>query len=75
MKHFHPDLTPEVKLSSAGLVYAHFGKRVIGEIIGQPDGAEENCDIAILFGHIYTTFISEIDALDNGVPIAPVSPT
>ncbi len=75
IKHFHPDLKPDVKLSSAGLIYAHFGKRVIGEIIGKPDGANENPDVAILFAQIYSSFVSEVDAIDNGVHIAPVAPT
>nr|VZI38933.1 unnamed protein product [Spirometra erinaceieuropaei] len=35
IKDFHPHLQPVVKLSSAGLIYAHFGKRIISEIAGQ----------------------------------------
>ncbi|VDN34828.1 unnamed protein product [Dibothriocephalus latus] len=32
IKDFHPNLEPAMKLSSAGLIYAHFGKRFITEI-------------------------------------------
>ncbi|VDN23627.1 unnamed protein product [Dibothriocephalus latus] len=41
IKDFHPKLEPSVKLSSAGLIYAHFGKRVITEIAGKLNSDED----------------------------------
>ncbi|VDN11784.1 unnamed protein product [Dibothriocephalus latus] len=40
IKDFYPNLEPAVKLSSAGLIYAHFGKRVITEIAGRLNSDE-----------------------------------
>ncbi|KAM7535325.1 hypothetical protein Aperf_G00000100532 [Anoplocephala perfoliata] len=68
IQDFHPALKPAVKLSSAGLIYAHFGKRVIASIIGE---ASVGSDIVnVLFDQVYRSFVSEIDAIDNGVSIA-----
>ncbi|XP_972332.2 MYG1 protein [Tribolium castaneum] len=66
-----PDLAKKstIKLSSAGLVYAHFGLDVIKEIIeqqGYPIPA--NC-LQKVFLHVYEGFVEEIDAIDNGVPM------
>ncbi|VDN38333.1 unnamed protein product [Dibothriocephalus latus] len=72
IKNFHPNLEPAVKLSSAGLIYAHFGKRVITEISGKLNSDE---DLEVVFKQLYKDFISEVDAIDNGVPIsdAPIN--
>lgn len=67
MKDFHPHLKPVVKLSSAGLIYAHFGKRVISEIVGK---LHSDADLETLFKQVYSGLISEVDAIDNGVPIS-----
>ncbi|KAF2794332.1 metal-dependent protein hydrolase [Melanomma pulvis-pyrius CBS 109.77] len=53
------------KLSSAGLVYMHFGKDIIATVTGLPAGA----DLDILFEKIYTDFIEAFDANDNGVNV------
>lgn len=53
------------KLSSAGLVYAHYGRRVIGVILGL---SNEDPSLDVLFEKIYESFIEEIDAGDNGIP-------
>ncbi len=52
------------KLSSAGLVYMHYGKDVITTITGLHG---QDCDI--LFEKIYTDFIEAFDANDNGVNV------
>ncbi|BHF73249.1 hypothetical protein SprV_0401632800 [Sparganum proliferum] len=67
IKDFHPHLQSVVKLSSAGLIYAHFGKRVISEIAGH---LNSDADLETLFKQVYKSFISEVDAIDNGVPIS-----
>jgi len=53
------------KLSSAGLVYMHFGKAIIKQVTGLPDGE----DTDILYENLYTNFIEAFDANDNGVSV------
>lgn len=55
----------KTKLSSAGLIYCHFGHEIIKELVPQASDA----DIEIIFKHIYNTFIQEIDSIDNGISI------
>ncbi|KIJ21724.1 hypothetical protein PAXINDRAFT_165133 [Paxillus involutus ATCC 200175] len=50
------------KLSSAGLIYKHFGK----EIIASETGAESD-KVHTLWLKMYKAFIEAIDAIDNGV--------
>ncbi len=57
----------DIKLSSAGLVYKHFGKEIIGEVVGE--GKQEAVDL--LFDKIYDGFIQELDGVDNGVNAYP----
>ena len=72
-KHSMSSLMPgknwkPIRLSSAGLVYCHFGKRVISSILS----CEEKSDmVSIVFDRVYESLIREIDAIDNGVPLAP----
>uniref|UniRef100_A0A914H2F5 Uncharacterized protein n=1 Tax=Globodera rostochiensis TaxID=31243 RepID=A0A914H2F5_GLORO len=54
----------QTKLSSAGLIYAHYGKAVIGSILGLP---AEDADVGKLYEQIYKKFVEAIDAIDNGV--------
>ncbi|CCH41555.1 hypothetical protein BN7_1096 [Wickerhamomyces ciferrii] len=51
------------KLSSAGLVYKHFGKEIIGEVIQSKDESV----LELLYDKIYKEFIESLDANDNGV--------
>jgi len=51
------------KLSSAGLVYLHFGNSLLSQL--SSDSSEK--DIEILFEKMYENFIEEVDAIDNGV--------
>jgi uncharacterized UPF0160 family protein len=53
------------KLSSAGLVYMHFGKDIISTVTGLSPGS----DLDLLFEKIYTDFIEAFDANDNGVSV------
>ncbi|KAK3730854.1 hypothetical protein QZH41_009970 [Actinostola sp. cb2023] len=52
------------KLSSAGLVYLHFGHRVLGEIMSLP---VNDLITDKIYDNVYTNFIEEVDAIDNGV--------
>lgn len=52
-----------IRLSSAGLTYLHFGKRVVEAISGQELTKE-------VVDKIYDNFVLEVDAIDNGVEAA-----
>ncbi|CAF1000566.1 unnamed protein product [Adineta ricciae] len=71
---FH-SLRPEkpwtIKLSSAGLVYVHYGKEIIEELLKKEslEEHERNHLTEILFDKMYENFVQEIDAIDNGIDI------
>lgn len=52
------------KLSSAGLVYKHFGRKVIMQLA---DVSEEGAEA--IWAELYDTFIEATDAIDNGIEI------
>lgn len=52
------------KLSSAGLVYLHFGHRIIATIA---DTNEDDSTTGELYNCVYTNFVEEVDAVDNGI--------
>jgi uncharacterized UPF0160 family protein len=52
------------KLSSAGLVYKHFGRQVIAAHLQQ--SADESL-VDLVYQRLYVSFIESVDALDNGV--------
>ncbi|KAH8821012.1 putative UPF0160 protein C27H6.8 [Xylogone sp. PMI_703] len=54
------------KLSSAGLVYMHFGKAIIAQNLGVTEDAPE---VDVLFNKIYENFIEALDAHDNGISV------
>ncbi|KAK2196322.1 Metal-dependent protein hydrolase [Babesia duncani] len=54
------------KLSSAGLVYRHFGKRIMEQVYN----IKNEHDVEALYLHVYNELIEYVDAVDNGVPIA-----
>jgi len=51
------------KLSSAGLVYFHFGREIISQVL---DGSSDKVTEKV-FDKVYENFIQEIDAIDNGI--------
>lgn len=52
------------KLSSAGLVYFHFGHRIVAAIADTP----QDSDVTnTLYNKVYENFIEEVDAIDNGI--------
>lgn len=55
------------KLSSAGLVYKHFGKQIIAKQLGI---AETDPKVETLWLQLYGELIESIDGIDNGVNIA-----
>ncbi|KAH7915784.1 GAMM1 protein [Hygrophoropsis aurantiaca] len=52
------------KLSSAGLVYKHFGKEIIAQTTGS---TAEDPKVILLWLKLYKEFIEAIDAIDNGI--------
>ncbi|XP_071576247.1 MYG1 exonuclease-like [Temnothorax nylanderi] len=54
------------KLSSAGLIYCHFGHEILRSVL--PDITEDRV-IDEIFKITYDTLIKEIDAIANGVPM------
>ncbi|CAK7335810.1 unnamed protein product [Dovyalis caffra] len=52
------------KLSSAGLVYKHFGKEIIAKELQVNEG---HPNVHRLFLAIYKSFMEAIDAIDNGI--------
>lgn len=53
-----------IKLSSAGLIYAHFGHKIISQLMDWP---KDDPRTDKLFDTVYDQFIKEIDAIDNGI--------
>lgn len=58
-----------IKLSSAGLVYVHFGQKIIEQILLKYSISDDKLT-NILYDKIYEQFVREIDAIDNGIEIA-----
>ncbi|GME72635.1 unnamed protein product [Ambrosiozyma monospora] len=56
----------KTKLSSAGLVFKHFGKDLISEKL-QLDKVNNAKEIEFLYDRIYKDFVEAVDANDNGV--------
>ncbi|KAK2379140.1 MYG1 exonuclease [Trifolium repens] len=52
------------KLSSAGLVYKHFGKEIIANELKVD---EEHQDVSYVYLAVYRSFMEAIDAVDNGI--------
>uniref|UniRef100_A0A8B9GSC0 Chromosome 12 open reading frame 10 n=1 Tax=Astyanax mexicanus TaxID=7994 RepID=A0A8B9GSC0_ASTMX len=52
------------KLSSAGLVYVHFGRQVLSHLTHLQEDSRE---LGILYDKMYENFVEEVDAVDNGI--------
>ncbi|SBS85198.1 conserved protein, unknown function [Plasmodium ovale] len=57
------DANHNIRLSSAGLIYKHYGREVFRKGFNITDESKVN----ILYDKIYTAFIESVDALDNGI--------
>ncbi|XP_061203220.1 MYG1 exonuclease [Neopsephotus bourkii] len=71
MRSLRPDKPWSTKLSSAGLIYCHFGSQILAELLGQP---EDSPEVAALYDQLYESFVEEIDAIDNGIAQAEGEP-
>jgi len=67
---FTETLSPKhvTKLSSAGLIYKHFGKEVIQELSQNTLSWSDN---EIIFQKVYKSFIEGLDGIDNGISQYP----
>jgi uncharacterized UPF0160 family protein len=54
------------KLSSAGLVYMHFGREMVSRSIG---GSSNESAVDLIYNKLYTSFIEPVDANDNGISV------
>ncbi|KAJ1617000.1 metal-dependent protein hydrolase [Pavlovales sp. CCMP2436] len=54
-----------IKLSSAGLVWRHYGKALLAQLT-QPE-ALPPADLDVLYAKVYTDFVEHLDGIDNGV--------
>ncbi|KAL9609906.1 MAG: hypothetical protein Q9167_005351 [Letrouitia subvulpina] len=55
-----------IKLSSAGLVYLHFGKAIITQHTGL---AAESEEVDLIWKKLYADFVEALDANDNGISV------
>lgn len=62
------------RLSSAGLVYQHFGKAIVHNVIktflNNPDLSADDDLVSVCFDKTYKDFMEHIDAIDNGIEVA-----
>ncbi|KAI1762176.1 metal-dependent protein hydrolase [Hypoxylon sp. FL1150] len=52
------------KLSSAGLVFLHFGRAIVAQHLKKPEDSDE---VGLLWNKLYESFIEALDAHDNGI--------
>ncbi|KAF7664598.1 hypothetical protein LDENG_00169410 [Lucifuga dentata] len=66
-ENFH-SLCPEkpwvTKLSSAGLIYLHFGRQLLAQLTQLQ---EDDRQLEVLYDKLYENFVEEVDAVDNGI--------
>lgn len=54
------------KLSSAGLVFLHYGRAIVAQRLGQSEDAP---DVDLLYRRLYENFVEALDAHDNGISV------
>jgi len=64
MNSLRPEKKWTTKLSSAGLVYLHFGQQVVSQMLELP---VDHPTTQVIYDKMYENFMEEIDAIDNGV--------
>lgn len=52
------------KLSSAGLVYFHFGHEILSHLLGL---SVQDPTTELIYDKVYENFLEEVDAIDNGI--------
>nr|XP_019580025.1 PREDICTED: UPF0160 protein MYG1, mitochondrial isoform X2 [Rhinolophus sinicus] len=64
MSSLSPGKPWQTKLSSAGLIYLHFGHKLLAQLLGTN---EEDSMVGTLYDKMYENFVEEVDAVDNGI--------
>ena len=65
----------KTKLSSAGLVYKHYGKEIITEILKSCKDVQVTSDfVDICYRKVYEGFMEHVDAIDNGISVSDEPP-
>lgn len=59
----------DTKLSSAGLVYMHFGKEIIASRRGAASSESDSKTVELIYNKIYESFVEAVDANDNGISV------
>jgi len=59
----------KTKLSSAGLVYKHYGKDIIRELLKDHTAVTASF-VDTCYRKLYTSFVEHIDAIDNGISVS-----
>jgi len=65
MNSLNSDYKWTTKLSSAGLIYYHYGREVVKSLLGVH--AENENTVSMVYEKMYENFMEEVDAIDNGV--------
>eukprot|EP01027_Heterolobosea_sp_BB2_P007177 GEZU01010699.1.p1 GENE.GEZU01010699.1~~GEZU01010699.1.p1 ORF type:complete len:310 (+),score=81.49 GEZU01010699.1:345-1274(+) len=55
----------KTKLSTAGLVYKHFGQHIISRVLNTDEKTTN-----IIYDRVYKSFIEHIDGIDNGIEVS-----
>jgi len=71
MNSLNNDYKWTTKLSSAGLVYYHFGHKVLAQLL---DTATDDELTKIVFSKVYERFVEEVDGIDNGINASASEP-
>lgn len=66
MNSLNPEKPWKTKLSSAGLVYHHFGDKIIRAVLGDEHSDDDDA-VKNVYNQVYEYFIQEVDGIDNGV--------
>ena len=61
---FFSDAHRDISLSSAGLIYMHYGRDILKQLFPRLDGPTE---LEFLYQYVYENYIRVVDAVDNGV--------
>ncbi|XP_025738946.2 MYG1 exonuclease isoform X1 [Callorhinus ursinus] len=64
MSSLSPGKPWQTKLSSAGLIYLHFGHKLLAQLLGI---SEEDSMVGTIYDKMYENFVEEVDAVDNGI--------
>ncbi|XP_025087299.1 UPF0160 protein MYG1, mitochondrial-like isoform X2 [Pomacea canaliculata] len=64
MNSLNPHKKWITKLSSAGLVYFHFGHEILSHLLGL---SVQDPTTELIYDKVYENFLEEVDAIDNGI--------